>query len=152
MNNVPVGALSHYILFPFFVIAKRATRIRGGGRQPQTGSSLLSNQPQQQTTRRGGPPLSHPPNYFCIKQQMAGGTNTTGRKAGVANYSRHYELHSLMGMILGRLPITSWDGWDSIVNDHAKLWPFFSSQTSIKTKYAAVKRIKSSAGNPNMPE
>ena len=42
-----------------------------------------------------------------------------GWKAGVANYS-HDELHSLMGMILDRLPISG-DDWDLIVNDHAKI-------------------------------
>ena len=49
----------------------------------------------------------------------------TGQKAGAANYYHEDELHILMGMILHRLP-TSGDNWDLIVvNDHAKLWPFF---------------------------
>ena len=81
--------------------------------------------------------------------KMAG--NSGGRKARVANYT-HDELNSLIGMIVDRVPISN-DEWDCIVADHKKSWPFFRTRTSVKTKYAAIKRIKSStAGNPNMPE
>ena len=58
----------------------------------------------------------------------------------------------MRSLILDMLPIDA-EGWDALVVKHAERWPIVGrTKASIKTKYAATKRIKSSTGNPNIPE
>ena len=110
--------------------------------------SLLQQREQEEEEEEADHHCCPPIPHTIFVSKMAG--SSSGRKAGVANYT-HDELDSLIGMILERVPISN-DEWDTIVVDHAKAWPFFRTRNSIKTKYAAIKRIKSSTGNPNMPD
>ena len=93
-----------------------------------------------------------PPTIFVTMDQTGIDGGSRGHKASTTNYSED-ELTSLMGLILDMLPIKNADDCDLLVSKYyAQSWPYSRSKTSIKTKYAAVKCIKSSTGNLQMPE
>ncbi|VEU36376.1 unnamed protein product [Pseudo-nitzschia multistriata] len=73
-----------------------------------------------------------------------------GRRAGTVNYSDE-ELEDLMEVIVEVLPIDSEEWNTTVVCKHAANWPFQRNKKSIRNKYSATKRKKSSTGNPHMP-
>ena len=77
----------------------------------------------------------------------ASGSN--GRRTGTVNYS-DVELESLMELIVEILPIDS-EQWNTVVTKHAVDWPYERTKKSIRNKYNAIKKKRSSTGNPNMP-
>ncbi|VEU37542.1 unnamed protein product [Pseudo-nitzschia multistriata] len=72
-----------------------------------------------------------------------------GRRTGTVNYSEE-ELEDLMEVIVEELPIDS-EQWNTVVARHAVKYPFDRSKKSIRNKYNAIKKKRSSTGNPNMP-
>ena len=135
INYVPISAVSQYILFPFFVAAKIATT-RGGDQQ------LIIIAKRNQLVIVQSPPLF---SLRWIKLAM---------QLQDRYYNSFDDLTSLMSLILNMLPIDA-EGLDALVVKHAESLPTIvgKTKTSIKTKYAVVKRVsKSSTGNPKMPE
>ena len=87
--------------------------------------------------------------FLTMEPNNANAPIPNGRRSGTVNYLDE-ELESLMELIVEVLPIDS-EQWDTVVTKHAVKYPYDRSKKSIRNKYNAIKKKKSSTGNPNMP-